>query len=852
MPSNLKCSEVEQNSPACELMVSASLPESSCHSKTTLHYRRKKEKINKRRQENYLSRKRKTGKVDPATKKQKNLKRTRNWLQNDDNKIRNRERAREWFLVDKNKATNQKRSRERYMSKVDRTKNLEQARQRLKNPLIVQRNRLKRKERSTEANVVQIFSQWRNFRYDYPLEFICTSCEQLFFRVQVTGMSAMLQKGAKALKGVFPFDEVRSVNNKLWACRTCESYLKKDELPSQSYMNGVHFKSVPPSLIDLSLIEERFVASRCPFVKVFVRSGGQMCWASGILNVPNFVTGTIKRTPRNLEDDLLVINFKRRIGDEHNYMSNYGRLSAIIEAANTLRTTALIKLHGTEVDPNWKPEIEIKPDENLLNDQQVEDELGHIDALILQEQFEPQMNKAFNLAPWEGFTPMFIFLDKFAEELAYPKLLAGKPRNAVHKIPLTYGDYCQIEMRRRDLHFRRHAENWCFKVKKLQCLQVSSKASLAMRNMAARSLKNGGIFDFMQSNRTLEFLKQQRMSLAYYANIKRNCFAWGRHLGKATFFQTFSMPEGHWPHLLRVLIKSKFPIIVVPDNDGLLCLSFNEKLELITSYPVAIIRFFNAKIKWLLKNLLQSNLSPLGKVSGFYGCVEAQHRGSLHLHIIVFVENAPNIKNNTDNAFINFIDKCVSTSIELPEPDGVNLTAEQKLFPQKYQLHFRTENCRKKGKQCHYCFPKYPIKSTQILRQLPVDIPGEVLNHYDGILVRINEALKNLTKGKDCHYSFERFYLCVMLSMKTIFLQFAAAWLRLLSSWDGNLMQIILISSHSFCCTCGKETLIQIYFGYLLIYYVHNCLNEQAQKGSQQSCEWNEETCWWGSAEQEF
>ena len=31
-----------------------------------------------------------------------------------------------------------------------------------------------------------------------------------------------------------------------------------------------------------------------------------------------FVTGTIKRIPRNLEDDLLVINFKRRIGDEHN------------------------------------------------------------------------------------------------------------------------------------------------------------------------------------------------------------------------------------------------------------------------------------------------------------------------------------------------------------------------------------------------------------------------------------------------------------------------------------------------------------------------------------------------------
>ena len=57
-------------------------------------------------------------------------------------------------------------------------------------------------------------------------------------------MSTMQQKSAKALKGVFPFVEVRSVKNKLWVCRTSESYLKNDELPPQSYMNGVHFKSV--------------------------------------------------------------------------------------------------------------------------------------------------------------------------------------------------------------------------------------------------------------------------------------------------------------------------------------------------------------------------------------------------------------------------------------------------------------------------------------------------------------------------------------------------------------------------------------------------------------------------------
>ena len=95
-----------------------------------------------------------------------------------------------------------------------------------------------------------------------------------------------------------------------------------------------------------------------------------------------------------------------------------------------------------------------------------------------------------------------------------PKIFIGQASKTNHKVPLTNGDYCQIEMRHRDSRFRSHNENWCFKVKIMQALQVSSRACPTMRNIPgkpqnARELKNGGDFQFMHTNKTFEFLKNR-------------------------------------------------------------------------------------------------------------------------------------------------------------------------------------------------------------------------------------------------------------------------------------------------------------------------------------------------------
>lgn len=73
-----------------------------------------------------------------------------------------------------------------------------------------------------------------------------------------------------------------------------------------------------------------------------------------------------------------------------------------------------------------------------------------------------------------------------------------------------------------------------------------------------------------------------------------------------------------------------------------------ERLRRVARDPTASAEFFNAFCTAFLNNLLSSNRDPvnirtgiLGNVSGHYGVVEEQNRGSLHLHVLIWLHGAP-------------------------------------------------------------------------------------------------------------------------------------------------------------------------------------------------------------------
>lgn len=62
-----------------------------------------------------------------------------------------------------------------------------------------------------------------------------------------------------------------------------------------------------------------------------------------------------------------------------------------------------------------------------------------------------------------------------------------------------------------------------------------------------------------------------------------------------------------------------------------------ERAQIIASHPVATARFFNVLITSILKCMVEKGV--LGPIKAYFGTVENQGRGSLHLHILLWIDH---------------------------------------------------------------------------------------------------------------------------------------------------------------------------------------------------------------------
>ena len=111
-----------------------------------------------------------------------------------------------------------------------------------------------------------------------------------------------------------------------------------------------------------------------------------------------------------------------------------------------------------------------------------------------------------------------------------------------------------------------------------------------------------------------------------------------RQLGPATLFCSFSSAETKWIHLLRILGK-------LVDNknytdEELENLNWEEKCRLIQSDPVTCARHFDYQFNMFLRTFLMSDIAPLGKIKDWFYRVEYQQRGSPHIHMMLWLDDA--------------------------------------------------------------------------------------------------------------------------------------------------------------------------------------------------------------------
>ena len=327
------------------------------------------------------------------------------------------------------------------------------------------------------------------------------------------------------------------------------------------------------------------------------------------------------------------------------------------------------------------------------------------------------------------------------------------------------------------------------------------------KTLTARQLRDqGGIDTLVQFDNGYRILKQVRGSPAYWESARKELMAMIRQLGPATIFITFSAAETHWYHLLQILSK------LVDDkqltDDECKELSWSDKCRLINSDPVTCSRHFQYSFNTFLNTFIKSPLCPFGRLKDHWYRVEFQHRGSPHIHMLLWIEDAPQYGKDDESNVIEYIDKIISCrhTWNLEEVD--NLTG--------LQVHRHTKTCKKTVKKtvsCRFGFPKYPMRETCILQPLASD-PSSPTDRemYVQQLNTIKTVLGQMKPDSDIHtmdeflgavgLDHDDYISAIRFSLKTdtVFLKRSPADIRVnnynidvLKAWRANMdIQYIL------------------------------------------------------------
>ena len=201
-----------------------------------------------------------------------------------------------------------------------------------------------------------------------------------------------------------------------------------------------------------------------------------------------------------------------------------------------------------------------------------------------------------------------------------------------------------------------------------------------------------------------KFSRALRGSPPCFEKAKKDLFAMIKQLGRATLFCSFFSAETKWLHLLKIL----WQLVDHKDYTDDEMVRKNADLFKVTQSLCA--RHFDYQFNTFLRDFLMSNIAPLGNIKDWFYRVEYQQRGSPHIRMLIWLENAPVFGVPKDDDVTSFIDQYYFTR-HLPlnnEHDLINLV--------NHQTNRHSHTCRKKSKkECRFNYPQPPMKSTKIL-----------------------------------------------------------------------------------------------------------------------------------------
>ena len=187
-------------------------------------------------------------------------------------------------------------------------------------------------------------------------EYICTCCDQLWYRSSVTKCNPSLYQSCSKDILDLCLTGLKTVDDTEWICGTCHSNLKIGKLPTCAKANKMTFPEKLDVLKDLTPLEERLISPRIPFMQVReLPSGGQLSIHGNVVNVPANVNSTVSVLPRPInESQTIPIKLKRRLGYKHHDQFQNVRPTKVLAAAQHLvHNSEIFKNEGIQVTDNY-------------------------------------------------------------------------------------------------------------------------------------------------------------------------------------------------------------------------------------------------------------------------------------------------------------------------------------------------------------------------------------------------------------------------------------------------------------------------------------------------------------------
>ena len=89
-----------------------------------------------------------------------------------------------------------------------------------------------------------------------------------------------------------------------------------------------------------------------------------------------------------------------------------------------------------------------------------------------------------------------------------------------------------------------------------------------------------------------------------------------------------------------------------------------KKIKLVQKDSVTCSRYFDHRVQEFLNTILKNSCEPIGKLRDFFYRVEFQQRCSPHIHMLVWIENAPTLEKNSEEEIVQFVDKYLTCSAD--------------------------------------------------------------------------------------------------------------------------------------------------------------------------------------------